>query len=151
MKVCKDCQTDKALSEFHNSKTSKDGKQAYCKPCQIVRIGKSPNQRANVRKATLKKLYGITPEDYDNLFKKQNGVCDICQLPELTKREYLCVDHDHNTGIVRGLLCYNCNTALGKFMDSKDNLRSAIHYLDKTQARIDNKIRQMLLNNMEEN
>lgn len=153
MKLCKDCQTEKPLSEFYKNNRSKDGLTHYCQPCQTIRIKRTPNYEANVRQASLKKKYGITLDDYDDLLEKQNGVCGICHLPEpeSSRFNYLCVDHDHNTGYVRGLLCYNCNTALGKFMDSIDNLRSAIDYLTKAQTRLDNKIRQMMIQQMEEN
>lgn len=153
MKVCKDCQIEKPLSEFHNNKQAKDGKQYYCKPCQLTKVSKIPNHRANVRKGSLKKRYGITPEDYDDLFRKQKGVCDICQLPEpeTSKREYLCIDHDHKTGIVRGLLCHDCNIGIGKFKDDIQRLKSAIFYIEKTDLMIESKIRQMLLDNMEDN
>ena len=65
---------------------------------------------------------------------QQGGVCAICKKPEKSKWNteqpmLLAVDHDHETGRVRGLLCNNCNTGLGKFMDDPDLLSSAIEYL----------------------
>lgn len=78
--------------------------------------------------------YGITPEDYDQMFEDQNGVCAICFEPEtLIRRGTLCkltIDHDHETGQVRGLLCNNCNRALGLFNDKSWVLRSAATYLE---------------------
>jgi hypothetical protein len=59
------------------------------------------------------KLYGITVQDYDRMLKKQDGVCLICKRPE--KNRKLAVDHDHETGAVRGLLCTSCNNTLGWF------------------------------------
>lgn len=152
MKLCKDCQIEKPLSDFYKNNQTKDGLTYYCRPCQTIRSKKSENYEKNVRKANLKKKYGITLEDYDSLLKRQKGVCDICKLPEpeSSRFNYLCVDHDHNTGVVRGLLCYNCNTALGKFMDSPDNLRGAIFYLEKAQAKINSHIRKILIKQMEE-
>ena len=65
--------------------------------------------------------YGITEEDYDRMYKEQKGVCAICKKPETRqskgKTTLLCVDHDHETGKVRGLLCHRCNTVIGMFTD----------------------------------
>jgi len=72
---------------------------------------------AAARKSTLKYLYKISLEEYTRLLKQQNGVCAICKLPQVDKRKYLCVDHDHKTGKVRGLLCNLCNVGLGAFKD----------------------------------
>lgn len=84
----------------------------------------------------MKRDYGITVEDYHALEKSQGYVCAICKKPESNRWSVdvpfsLAVDHDHNTGIVRGLLCGNCNTGIGKFYDSKELLESAIRYLDR--------------------
>ncbi|HDY68067.1 MAG TPA: hypothetical protein ENH85_09770 [Candidatus Scalindua sp.] len=79
------------------------------------------------RNHRLKVNYGITLEDYDKLYEKQNGVCAICSLPEVLMR--LQVDHDHKTGKVRGLLCLYCNNILGKAKDSIETLEKAIEYL----------------------
>lgn len=78
--------------------------------------------------------YGLSPEQYFELHKQQGGKCKICGkvLPE---RKYLSVDHDKETGEVRGLLCSQCNTLLGMAKDSVDILIKAIEYLteDKCQ------------------
>lgn len=85
----------------------------------------------------LRKDYNITLEEYEVILEKQNGTCDICDKEETaTKRgtkepRMLAVDHCHETGKVRGLLCSKCNTALGSFKDSKELLRKAIQYLTK--------------------
>ena len=85
------------------------------------------------RKERLKK-YGLTIGDYNELFEQQNGVCSICGLPE-TKKSFgkhvrrLSIDHCHKTGKVRGLLCNQCNVALGNFNDDIDVMSSAISYL----------------------
>lgn len=140
MKYCKDCQTEKPVEEFPKQPRNKDGRNTYCRKCHAKRVNKSPNQLANVRKAQLKKLYDTTPEYYDELFEKQKGVCAICLLPEQGKREYLCIDHDHKTGQIRGLLCHDCNIGIGKLKDSRDLLQSAIFYLDKAESILNQKI-----------
>lgn len=76
------------------------------------------------------KKYGITWEDYRQILDDQQGVCAICQI-ECSTGKNLAVDHCHETGEVRGLLCSNCNTAIGKFKDSTKNLQRAIDYLQR--------------------
>ena len=82
------------------------------------------------RRKKLMKQYGITPEEYDKLFSKQNGACAICgNIP--TNGKKLAVDHSHITGKVRGLLCHSCNVTLGNVDDSIELLTKAIEYLSK--------------------
>lgn len=71
--------------------------------------------------------YGITEIDYERLLVEQGGACAICRNPSTGRR--LSVDHDHDTGRVRGLLCFTCNIGLGSFKDSILRLESAIEYL----------------------
>ena len=73
----------------------------------------------------LKKMYGITPEDYDHLLLEQKGRCGICRADV-----DLVVDHDHTTGRVRGLLCRRCNRTLGQFEDDRELLRRALEWLE---------------------
>jgi hypothetical protein len=88
------------------------------------RTQKKKNPTA-IRHCNLKKFYGITIEIYNEMYKRQQGKCAICG------RSYksLCVDHNHNTGVIRGLLCYQCNLMLGNSKDCIDILSSAIIYL----------------------
>lgn len=81
------------------------------------------------KRASLKRLYGISLETYNEMFADQEGFCAICDKHASEEKYALCVDHDHNTGVIRGLLCLNCNTALGKFRDDADLLRAALKYL----------------------
>lgn len=73
--------------------------------------------------------FGITLNDYNNLLNKQNGKCAICNGEPNSKNKTLGVDHCHNTGRVRGLLCDKCNRGLGLFLDNIDLLGKAIKYL----------------------
>ena len=77
----------------------------------------------------LRRRYGITLADYDDILLAQNGVCAICQQSQRSGRR-LDVDHEHETGTVRGLLCNRCNRGLGLFQDSPALLRAAAEYLD---------------------
>ena len=76
-----------------------------------------------------KHKYGITLAQYNEMAQQQGHVCAICKEAETSNRN-LAVDHDHSTGKVRGLLCVNCNSALGKLKESTTLLQSAINYLD---------------------
>ena len=78
----------------------------------------------------LRKNYGITLAQYDQMLLTQRNGCLICgKSPEENGRR-LAVDHDHASGMVRGLLCSNCNSALGKFQDDPVLLRAAAEYLE---------------------
>lgn len=84
-----------------------------------------------VRRTALRWSYGITPEDYDQMLKKQRGKCAICGLPDPGQKgkKFLCIDHDHKTGKVRGLLCHRCNRGLGLLFDSIKAVEKAVKYL----------------------
>jgi len=82
-----------------------------------------------IRRCKLKKDYGITLEEYNNLLKKQNGVCAICGKPPKKENTLLCIDHNHSTKEIRGLLCHNCNLVLGLVYDNKIILENIINYL----------------------
>jgi hypothetical protein len=75
-------------------------------------------------KIRLRNAYGITVEQFHEIRAEQQGRCAVCR-----REAQLCVDHDHATGKIRGLLCRKCNAALGMFMDDHATLRRAIHYL----------------------
>lgn len=81
----------------------------------------------------LAKNYGITIAEYDELFERQNGNCAICGLPEIMRR--LSVDHNHETGEVRGLLCATCNLLIGNAKENADILLKAIDYLQSQEVK----------------
>lgn len=89
--------------------------------------------RQQQRKSTLKTQYGMTEADYETLLDAQDGRCAICRQPPPSYRPILHVDHDHDRGTVRGLLCSDCNLAIGKLHDSIDLLRAAVDYLARSQ------------------
>jgi hypothetical protein len=78
----------------------------------------------------LKKKYGITPAQYDDMFDAQEGKCAICTRHQLEFKRRFDVDHNHDTGEVRGLLCHDCNRALGFLKDSPKNAEAALDYLN---------------------
>lgn len=81
----------------------------------------------------LKESFGLSMDDYKSMLSAQNGCCAICNTHQkfLTKR--LAVDHCHESNMIRGLLCGNCNTALGRFKDNPDYLLAAHSYLTTTR------------------
>jgi len=81
---------------------------------------------------------GLTKSDYDALLKDQNGGCAICGIAAKDGRR-LSIDHCHRKGTIRGLLCDNCNCALGLFNDSIDNLNAAIRYLFRAAEKTNRK------------
>lgn len=90
---------------------------------------KQPKPQETARARYLYAHYHITLHDYDLLVKRQGGKCLICRTAA-TKSRLLVVDHNHQTGIVRGLLCSECNTAIGLLADNPALLRRAAEYLD---------------------
>lgn len=80
----------------------------------------------------IKRQYGLSYEDYCNLLKKQNGKCAICDVVgEKIKGKELCIDHNHTTGKVRGLLCHSCNRGIGLMKDNVLIFKKAIKYIQK--------------------
>ncbi len=120
-KRCADCKKYKPVSEFPRNKNCKDGFHSYCKECNNARSRESRERlHGSSRHYHLKHRYGIGADDFDALVAEQGGVCAICgkEAPEH-------VDHSHDSGAVRGILCFNCNGGLGQFKDSIDSLLSA--------------------------
>ena len=85
------------------------------------------------RKRLLKYKYNITLEEYNELFEKQNGCCAICGIHQsmITSGRSLAVDHCHKTKKIRGLLCFLCNTGIGKLNDDIELMKKAIDYLQE--------------------
>ncbi len=132
MKFCKYCSTEQSLEQFSPHPHTKDRLNNKCKTCvnaynkirwrqmtdaekEILYAKKRQNKNRLItdRKKVLKRKYGITINDYEQMLKQQNGVCKICKGLDPSGRR-LAVDHCHTTGVVRGLLCPSCNTALGR-------------------------------------
>ncbi len=82
------------------------------------------------RSWVLKNNFGISIEQYKDIFDKQGGCCAICGIHSSKYQRTLAVDHNHITNKVRGLLCFNCNNALGRFKDSPEIMRKAIKYIE---------------------
>lgn len=91
---------------------------------------RSPEARRAQRDGHLRRKYGITADQYDEMLAAQGGVCAICER-EPNPKISLHVDHDHETGAIRGLTCFRCNQAMGAFGEDPELLRSAAAYLDR--------------------
>jgi len=89
----------------------------------------------NKRDAVIRKQYGITLEEYNNMLKAQDYKCAICGNQDEVEGRKLAIDHCHSTGDVRGLLCGKCNRGLGLFYDNQELLQQAIQYLKNSLAR----------------
>jgi hypothetical protein len=104
----------------------------------LIRWRRSENGRLAKRRKRLREEYGMTVEDYKHLLASQGDVCAICKQEEKAISNQkdsvrkLAVDHDHETGVIRGLLCINCNNGLGRFKDSAALLRAAADYLEQS-------------------
>lgn len=124
MKTCKRCEETLPIDSFSRNESMKDGRLSFCKKC---RHSKADQLKWNIKK------YGMSLIDYRLMQWAQGDVCRICGKPEtdtnngVVKR--LAVDHCHETGEVRGLLCARCNRAIGLMDDDASRLLSAVEYL----------------------
>ena len=115
-------------------------KDPVCRACDASRA-RDYRKRPHVRAAKVNQFrlraYGVTADEYDRLLTAQGGVCAVCLRPERALRggipKTLSVDHDHGSGVVRGLLCQSCNTALGLLDDDPVLLAAASFYLLRRQ------------------
>ncbi len=144
-KSCNRCGEEKDLEDFYEG-SGTFGRMQPCKACKCL-AGRlrwtdpdvkahrkvymaSPAGRAMARKCDLKKKFGITPDDYERMLEAQGGHCALCPATVGNSlRPRLHVDHDHETGAVRKLLCSRCNMALGIVGESVELLKAMIQYL----------------------
>jgi hypothetical protein len=112
------------------NKTYYDKHKSRFKIYNRMRYTENPQERIERSRADrLRRVYNLTPEQYNNLLELQNGHCAFCDRTEARPGHRLMVDHDHQTGKVRGLLCASHNTALGAFGDDVPGLMQAVNYL----------------------
>jgi hypothetical protein len=114
-KLCRTCGEIKPHGEWHRNATASDGLSTRCKACRAIQG----------REGHLKRHYGMTEAERDEMIASQMGLCVIC-----LKAPAVHVDHCHETGRVRGVLCFNCNSAIGKLGDDPDAVRRAAAYLE---------------------
>ena len=135
-------------TEFYQRSDSLGGLTGFCKVCtdnknaawrkanptwlkasQVAWHKANPKKRSVYSRAERYRAYGLTLADYAAMVAAQSGLCAVCGKNE--GDETLCVDHDHSTGKVRGLLCRLCNIGLGGFKDSCASLIAAAEYIKK--------------------
>ena len=127
-KICKNCKISKDINSFCIANNNKDGYQD-CKKFYL-------KHREEILKYH-KNSYGLTFEEYNQMLESQNGVCAICGKEETDtdwrsdKVKQLAVDHNHETGKVRALLCGKCNKAIGLLKDNIQLFQATIDYLNK--------------------
>jgi recombination endonuclease VII len=124
-KWCPDCGIVQPLSQFPRSSAASSGHGAYCLPCHNQRGRASRAKVGGSRTYHLTRRYGISAAEADVMFEAQGGLCAICEEAPADH-----VDHDHETGAVRALLCFNCNGGLGQFRDDAAVLRAAADYVE---------------------
>jgi len=138
MKTCKICKKEKSLNEFYETKRNgvAYGYHGKCKECYVKKQQENYDPLKK-RNENLKRCYGITLNEYNEMLEKQNGKCAICGTTETKGRksgrgggaDVFAVDHCHDTGDVRGLLCHSCNRAMGLLGDNTHILQKMIEYL----------------------
>jgi hypothetical protein len=155
-KICTKCGKRLSLQAFNRDKSRKDGYQYRCKNCyrdwynehyaesEDFRNKRSahfakyyaekyPTLQAQKEATKFFAMYGITREEFAEMSTAQRDLCKICNRPP-TGKTRLSVDHDHTTGIIRGLLCDPCNKGLGHFRDDINLLAAAIEYLQSSSS-----------------
>lgn len=148
-RTCSKCFETKSIDGFAIDRLFKCGRKRWCRPCanehgrnykKLHAKRLADKQRENALKNPdrhkgykIKHKYGCTIETYNQLFKRQNGVCAICLKPDSIIRANgtspLSIDHDHSTGVIRGLLCARCNGALGLLREDRKIIQNLLDYL----------------------
>lgn len=146
-KECNICCRVLPVSEFYRKRSTNELSRPWCKECSRRSVNKCKERKKNgvnierakkdkkVEKAAykLKKNYGISEDDYQSMFDSQLGKCanlNCANMPVSSNKKRLFVDHNHHTGVVRGLLCHHCNIALGNVDDRIESLVGLIDYLN---------------------
>ena len=155
-KVCTKCQTMKPFSDFSPAKHGKYGLRSICRVCKNIesveyraknkeKYREKQKQQREKKRFTLEqrakyiqKTYGVSLDWYIYTYNFQKGCCAICKKPLTlfkqseteSSNNVANVDHNHFTGFVRGLLCGDCNRALGLLQDNITAIRNAAEYLE---------------------
>lgn len=138
MKRCTCCTIEKPLEEFYWANKKKTYRHSKCHECrrnQFKQWAKTEGGKKTKRNGILRRNFGLTREQYETMYKNQNGLCAICKKEEIQIRRgsisRLSVDHHHETRQVRGLLCSCCNMGLGSFGENIKTMELAIEYIVK--------------------
>jgi hypothetical protein len=135
MYVCKKCKVNKPITEYYKTTDRKSGHKTICKECikaDPLTDVKKEYMKKYGKEYYLKTKYNLSKDEYNKLLQEHNHKCAICSVDEVDAlKGKLYVDHCHNTGKIRGLLCHHCNTGIGMLKDSTKILALAISYLNK--------------------
>jgi hypothetical protein len=126
---CRECRTEKQRAYY--ASLPPDTAEERKKKNEYLATWRAKNAerlKESSRVKHLKRKFNLTLEEYNSMSDSQNGLCAICQQKCETEMN-LAVDHCHTTGKIRGLLCKNCNTAIGLFKEDTDNMLRAIEYI----------------------
>jgi hypothetical protein len=134
--LCNKCNQTKPVTDFFKESQSIRGYRYSCKECEKPRFKKyrEENREAvnNRRLNWNRKVnFNFPPELFNTRFEEQGNACAICKSTTAGGRGKFHADHDHETNQPRGVLCHNCNIALGNFQDNPEILAAAIEYLKK--------------------
>jgi len=140
-RTCSHCKEFLNWDSFNRNKKGRNGRKSICRACTQKAFNKLLSHRRKNEPEVLRdmyrkkvlKTYNLTPESFELLKEKQNGVCGVC---EKETEGNLYVDHCHKTGEVRGLLCNTCNSGIGKLGDKSNSLYKAYVYLFKFEESI---------------
>lgn len=160
MKSCTSCKEEKEISEFYARSDLPHKTTSHCAACIVKKttayqqkIGRTSEIKARAAAAT-RKYNALRPErvkgsnlrrywpsldwrgalaEFNRLFAEQSGCCKICNKHQSQLRQAICVDHCSETGQVRGLLCHECNRAIGMLRHDVGILQSALDYLEDTK------------------
>lgn len=144
-KTCNNCSKTKPVSEFYEKPRKADyseslaGYSSQCKDCdksarQLYVVDNKDQCKKSDRAYYLKNNYNLSIDDYNQLFNSQDGKCKTCETHQSELNRPLCVDHNHDTGKVRGLLCNNCNRAFGLLKENVKTLTNLITYKQTESA-----------------
>lgn len=127
------CKNGHLMDEYRRFHPNGD---SYCSACKNQRTKKSRQDKPEKHayygwKSRIKGTYGITEQEYSKMFLDQEGKCGICFSALIFRDRATHIDHNHETGIVRGLLCHNCNTAIGLLKEDTEIMKNAIKYMSE--------------------
>lgn len=153
LKLCSCCKKEKSLDDYRKNRHREDGLDVRCRDCAKASDKKSREKNRHRRNSHKRehyrqnssrwrknkiRSYGISVEDYNRMLHEQSGCCAACGNPETRVRSgqliALAIDHCHESGRVRGLLCGACNTSLGLLRDDPERIRRLADYIESSDV-----------------
>ena len=141
MKQCSRCRLEKDQSLFNVDRGRRDGLQPRCKSCQSLSNKESKAKKDPLElkkrqyKANIKYMYGVSIEWVEERLAAHNNKCKVCGTKMKLYTNTVAIDHCHETGEVRDIVCKKCNTAMGQFRDDPKLIAKAIDYLTEMKEK----------------